>query len=245
MKYTFRFAETPDRFNELANHPRIRPKVAPPSAGTIDLSEGWGNCLGFLWPEGGFLLHKLDDAGLWEIHTLFERGVLAHERSLEMLHCMLVRMGADKLTTRVPASNYKALALARAGGMRDEFVVRQVWDGETGKEDITVLELRPDQWIPGNSKLEAVGEEVHEALEAAGHHVEHAHDPVHDAFVGFMAECVRAGVPHRGLYYYNRWAVACGYTPIQLIDAHTAAFDDVRVKVLPVGYEVTVCQSEP
>lgn len=241
MKYTFQFAQTHERFTELANLPKIRPKVAPEASGRIDLREAWPACVGFLWPEGGFLLHKLDDAGLWEIHTLFEKGVLAHERSLEMLHCMFVRMGADKLTTRVPVSNVKALALARAGGMRDEFVVRRVWGGE----DVIVLEQRPDQWVVGNKELERAGEEVHAALEKAGHQVEHGEDPVHDAFVGFMAECVRGGTPHRGLYYYNRWAVACGYKPVELVDPCIAKFDNVLIRVLPSDYEVTLCQSEP
>ena len=238
MKYTFQYARTHDRFTELANMPHIRPKIAPEAFGRIDLREVWPMCLGFLWPEGGFMLHKLDDAGLWEIHTLFEKGVMAHERSLEMLHAMFTQNGADKLTTRVPASNTRALALARAGGMRDEFVVKGVWDGE----DVTVLEQRPDQWIIGNDDLAYAGAQVHEALHEARHHVEHADDPVHEAFVGFMAECVRQGVPHRGLYYYNRWAVATGYKPIKLVDKDTAQFDNVLIKVKPAGYEVMLCQ---
>lgn len=241
MQYTFELARSPERFNALANLPQIRPRIAPLSAGVIDLTSGWANCLGFLWPEGGFLLHQRDDDGLWEIHTLFEKGRGAHERSLEVLHYMFVRAGCKKLTTRVPASNVKALALAKAGGMRDEFKVPQIWDGPEGIEDLHVLELRPDQWIVGNSRLQEVGQEVHRALESSGFHTNHGDDPVHDQFVGFVAECYRAGIPNRGIYYYNRWAVSCGYTPIRFVDHQTAAFENVQVKVLLTGYEVTSC----
>jgi hypothetical protein len=245
VRYTFEIARTPDRFHALSKHPRVRPYVLEEGSCDLDLSPVWEHCIGFLWPEGGFLFIKLDDAGMWEIHTLFEDSRHAAQYAREVLHFMFIR-SCNLLTTRVPLSNRRAYDFAVSGGMRDPHTIRDIWNGPNGKEDIRVLTLRPEQWMQECQDLEEVGADVHEALERSGlHPVEHGYDPVHERAVGFVAECFRAKVPHRGILYYNRWAVSSGYAPIEYVDPNTAKFGNVQVTVTDHGYEVSPCQSEP
>lgn len=243
MKYTFEIAQTPERVNALANHPRIKPYVMEQGSGDLDLSSAWGHCVALLWPEGGFLFHQRDDMGLWEVHTLFEDSRKAHEQVKEAAHFIFTRF-CNVLTTRVPASNVRAYEFARSAGMRDPYTVKDVWHGLNGKEDLHVLTWRPEQFMVECMDLEETGHAVHAALEAAGFHTNHGDDPVHERVVGFVAECFRAGVPHRGVFHYNRWAISCGYDPIEYVEPMTARFGQVQIRVLPDGYEVTLCQSE-
>lgn len=245
MKYTFEIARTPERFNALANSPKIRPYVVEQGVGDFDVTPIWGpHCVGLLWPEGGFLFQKLDDCGLWEVHTLFEDSRHASQQVQEAAHFIFVRF-CDKLTTRVPASNRRARTFAQATGMRDDFTVKQLWHGPEGLEDLHILTWRTEEWIAACADLEFAGHDVHEALEQSGFHTNHGEDPVHERYVGYVAECYRAGVPNRGIYYYNRWAISCGYEPIRFIDKTSAAFGNVKIAITPDGYEVSPCQSEP
>lgn len=244
MQFTFDLARSPDRFNALANSERLKPWVAEHGMGEIDLSRIWDYCVGLEWPEGGFVFQQLDDCGLWEIHTLFEHSHRAAMRAREALHFMFVRKVCDKIVTRVPDNNKHALKYAQCGGMRDLYISKKIWKTAEGKVDVHCLSLRTEQWIADNADLEKIGQEFHDYLSRTEFHTDHEDDPVHDCFVGYVAECYRHGVPHRGIFYYNRWAIATGYKPIEFIDAQTAGFDDVLVKVLPIGYEVTLCQSE-
>ncbi|WP_363797441.1 hypothetical protein ABU614_19790 [Lysobacter firmicutimachus] len=224
----------PEYFNEIANHPAVFPSVTEVGQGSIDFTPAWGSLLGFEFEDGGFLL-QCHAPGYYEAHSLFLPGhsdVL--EKAKVTLNLLFSHTDAVEVVTKVPEDNPSALALAKAVGFRERFRRNKAWRRFHGCVDVFYLALTLDDFVLQSPVLPLVGAGFHKLLGDA-HHVDHAHDIVHDAYVGAAVACGLAGNLEKGVWLYNRWAMLAGYLPIEQVTETSVMFDGVTATITPGG----------
>lgn len=233
----FRISESPDFFNQVANHPAVFPAVSYAGQERIDLSEAWGRLIGLEFEGGGFLLEQLEP-GYLEVHTLFLPGAEEiRAKAWLALTFIFTHTDAVELVTKVPVDNVKALGLAKAVGFNQRFRRTKAWDRWSGAVDVDYLGMTLDEWIRTDPTLEPVGESLHEMLQAE-HEVKHEDDPAHNAYVGAAIFCACAGNLTKGVAIYNRWARFAGYELVEQVSDTAVSFDGVKVELAAEGFRI-------
>lgn len=230
-------------FNEVCNHPEVRPWLKYPVDGPIDtsalLNDPGNYALAAL--GGGFILIA-GPAASYEVHSQFVPEGRRHsfEAMRAGMDYMFTRTNALQLTTFLPDDNPAARGLGMKGGFRDWFKRDLGGAGVQARIDI-------DDWIANAAELEADGERFHAALEKAkadaGSELPvHAHDPVHERYVGAAYRMFSRGQCQKGQAIYNRWAENSGYAKIRLISEAPPVVDAIDAIVTLDGGEIQVLQ---
>lgn len=227
-------------FNEIVNHPRVLPSVSQYGPKELDLEPIWDWCVGIEFDTGGWIFQQLE-GGYYEVHTLFlpkSRDIVP--KAKQALHHMFTRTDMLECVTRVPRDLPHALKLAQAGGFRWRFAREDGWHRQAGPIPCDYLGLTIDEWTRGSDELMARGVRFHHQL---GEHQNHADDPVNDAYAGLGLECWEGGQLKKGLWRYNRWAIASGYRPLHLSSENTIEFDGVALRMVngKVELEEVLC----
>jgi len=205
------------RLNELANHPDIRPFIADPDEGVLDLTaqvRNDSNVL-LLGEHGGCMLLKLTPA-LYEVHTLVRpegRGPWALAMAKSVLRWMFCNTDACEIVTRVPHGNQPARSLSVAVGMQFELTRP---DGSRYKGKVTPIDLYSitiQQWVQKDQTMEQIGARTHAAMREQAKKLgiaepPHDEDADHNRVVGACAEMMIGGQSLKAVSLYNRWADA-------------------------------------
>jgi hypothetical protein len=232
-----------DLVNRICNHPDVRPWLG--GEGEIDLGPVLADTKNYalFGPEGGFILHAGPGAS-FEVHSQFtpEGRNSSIRAMLAGMDYMFTRTQCLQITTFLPDANPRAKAFGRIAGFRDWFRRDNhiCGPGMQGRIDI-------DDWIARTADLEKDGERFHHALEGAGGETNHAHDSVHERYVGAAYRMFERGQSRKAEALYNRWAANAGYVPVKLISDNppvvdtgnaVVTLDDGQMKVL----ETMSCQ---
>ena len=168
--------------------------------------------------DGGCFMAQAIERASYCIHTNFlpgSRGAAAMEAAAQALWLTFTETNAEALYTVIDEDNRSALWFAHAMGFKNSHHSDGRW----------FLRMDIEDWIVASAGLASVGEEIHGAIEQAGH-LTHATDPVHDAFVG-AAYLMLTGIQYeKAERIYGRWARIAGYRPIEFISA-----DPVRIDI--------------
>ncbi len=241
----------PRPFNEVANHPAVRPWLG--GEGQIDVSAVVSNPANacFITDEGGFIAHKLGD-GRYEVHSLFlpeGRGGKALKCARESMAYMFLATDCTELVTKCPDGNGAALGLARIGGFQEQFRREKCWAFNGEMVGVSHQSLTLQRWLIRDEECLKRGQWFHDKLEAAkmaagSERVVHDDDDAHDRHVGASVGMVLAGNPRKAVWAYNRWAVFAGYAPITLLSEAPPVIDVVDAVVAPNGgdMEVLLCR---
>lgn len=230
-------------FNEVCNHPEVRPWLKYPVDGPIDVSPLLNNAGNYgLFAEGGGFILIAGPAASYEVHSQFVPEGRKHSfKAMRAgMDYMFTRTNALQLTTFLPDDNLAARGLGLKGGFRPWFERDLMGPGVQARIDI-------DDWISGNEELEADGQLFHDVLEhaklQAGSELPvHPHDPVHERYVGAASRMFSRGQCQKAQALYNRWAVNAGYAPIALISETPPVVDVVDAIVTLEGGEIEVLQ---
>lgn len=217
----------PALFNEVANHPDVRPWLAL-GEHALDLSPLIANPANFaLATNGGGFVLICHEPGLYEVHSMFlpaDRRC-TREAMKAGLDYMFTRTDCETIQTQVPDTNRAAACLAKAAGFRPMFRREEGYLGPTQYMAIDVAD-----WVQSNAALEADGAWFHAKCEAAFRTVrpdlpDHPADVAHDRAVGATVRMIRAGNLIKGVKFYNRWARLAGYTPARLLSVNPPVLD--------------------
>lgn len=220
--------------NKIVNDPSIYPWVRGSADGPLELSSVIANHDNHaLFCNDGGVIFVRHMPGFYEAHTqVLPRargsGTLAIGRAA--LHHMFTRTDAVEIITRVPEGNIAALAGAKRIGGTFEFRTELGWiqDGKVIPADIFAIRIQ--DWMRTAPGLEERGHWFHEKLEddlrALGREqFIHDDDAVHDRYVGAAIEMISGGQPHKGVVYFNRFAVAANHTPVELVTLNPLVID--------------------
>lgn len=152
------------------------------------------------------------------------RGARAMDAAAAALEFAFVATDAEQLWTMVPECNPKAMWFAHAMGFRDAYKRSGVWQQDGELHAMTYMRMDIDDWVLRMSMVE-MGQRFHEMLVAKGGQVDHAHDPMHDAYVGAAMAMTAAGRINKGLWLYGRWARVAGYEPYAVLSENPLRID--------------------
>lgn len=196
---------SPDRLNEIANHPEVLPWVRGPLPGPLDLTPVVADRRNVaLVGAHGAMVFAAVQPGIYEVHTLVEpagRGRWTVAMAHDALAWMFTRTDAVELLTRCPAGNVAAKALCRHMRAELEFIASAGWfgpDGEPIAADVFVMTIA--RWVLRAPSL---------APAADG-------DPVARRYAAAAAAIADAGQPDKAARLYNRWARLSQQAPITL-----------------------------
>lgn len=152
------------------------------------------------------------------------RGARAMEAAAAALEFAFVATDTEQLWTMVPECNPKAMWFAHAMGFRDAYKRTGVWMEQGDLHTITYMRMDIDDWVLRLTMVD-MGLRFHEMLVEKGGKVEHAHDPVHDAYVGAVMAMTAANRINKGLWLYGRWARVAGYQPFAVLSEQPLRID--------------------
>jgi hypothetical protein len=228
-------------FNSICNHPEVRPYLG--GEGPIDTTTVLSNSGNYgLFGEGGGFILVAGPAASFEVHSQFVPEGRKHsfEAMRAGMDYMFTRTNALQLTTFLPDDNPAARGLALKGGFKEWFrrLNHPIGPGIQAKIDI-------DDWIANAAELEPDGERFHDALEkakaeAGSELAVHAHDPVHERYVGAASRMFSRGQCQKAQAIYNRWAENAGYAQIRLISESPPVVDAIDALVTLDGDHIHV-----
>jgi hypothetical protein len=233
----------PAPFNAACNHPEVRPWLG--GDGPVDVSAIVSDPKNYALfaGHGGFILHA-GPAASYEVHSQFtpEGRRSSFEAMRAGMDYMFTRTNCLQITTFLPDNNPAAKALGLKGGFKDWFrrETHPCGPGMQARIDI-------DTWITRTPELEKDGERFHDTLEAAkkanGSSLPiHAHDPIHERYVGAAYRMFAHGQSVKAWAVYNRWAANSGYAQIGLVSQDPPVVDAVDAVVRLNGKELEVVE---
>lgn len=223
-----------ERINRIVNDPSVRPWVAMPHQGYIDLTPMVADLRNVLLMAdgGGFFFHQ-QEPGIYEVHTQFldtHRGenVIAAAQDAERF--MFTRTDCIEIRSKVPEHNKAALGFARAMRYELQFERANAWPTHDGPVAVKYYARTINQWANHAPGIGESGHDFHEKLEAAkiaagATSPIHDDDPAHDQYVGATVEMFMAGQNAKALGFYSQWARFAGYGPIAVIAEYPTVVD--------------------
>jgi len=181
-----------DAFNRIANHPEVRPWIGMEDPRIdIDLTSVTRNPDNFAFltdkEDGGYLVVKLA-AGLYVAHSMAlpdARGRPMASLMRKGFQCMFVETDAVEIVTQIPDGNQRAEGLSQLAGFRSTFRKEKHFPlmGERVGSQFKSL-VYADWVVSGHSDARRVGQAFHEEIGRLHGLANHAHDGVHDQWVG-------------------------------------------------------------
>lgn len=234
--------------NRVANDPTVRPMLG--GIGDLDVQGllSTPSNIALENEHGGFIF-VCDDAGRYELHTMFlpsGRGAAVLAAVSEALRFMFTATDCGEVITKVPRANRAAAFMARRAGFRLMFRRDGAWSDGTAVE---YFSMTLDDWRGLDPAVEPEGHAFHVMIEGAkarcGSELPtHADDPAHDRAAGAASLMARAGNPTKAVWSYNRWARFAGYQTIELLSVCPPLIDvrDALVTTRDGKLEVLQCR---
>lgn len=238
------------RLNEIVNHPEVRPWVADPSEGVLDLTAAARNRDNVLLmgEHGCCLCFKLMP-GLYEVHTQIlpeGRGRWALAFVKAGATWMFENTDAFEVVTRVPHGHPAARTLTVAAGMRLEGTRPDGCKFNGVVTPAEIYSLRIQDWLVRADHLIAVGRGVHEEMHRQAHAkgvtaTPHEDDENHNRIVGATFNITLGGYVEKAVALYNRWAAMARHPLIQLVSVlpPVIRFDIGTMRLVNGKIEVT------
>lgn len=213
--------------NSVVNDPEVRPWLG--GEGEIDLSEIVSNPENFTFvTEGGGWIAIRHEPGVYELHTQFlkaGRGRSCIEVGRAVIQHFFAATDAREIITKVPAANRAAAVGAAMVGFKERFTRPGAWTTQDGTLcDVSYQALELDRWAGSCPEAKEAGEWFHRQFDGFGL-PPHPEDEVHDYYVGAATLMMRAGNPHKAVWFYNRWARFVGYPLATLVSEHPVVID--------------------
>lgn len=209
----------------IAMHPDIRRWTAHDGAPAFDPKVYTAHPKSFavivedkLGPVGFFSAFAVERAA-YTIHTNLLptcRGRLAMEAATVALRFAFIETDAEMLWTMVPANNPQARFAASMAGFAHAYARESVWLSGGKKHAMEYMRMDVDGWIQRGS-MAGLGQDFHAELIHAGGHVGHAHDGMHDSYVGAAWAMLEAGRIDKAVSVYGRWGRVAGYLPFEVV----------------------------
>jgi len=240
--------------NYVLNDPYVRPDVALPDDGVLDMTSAVADHKNvLLMGEHGGCMFFYMQHGIYEVHTQVlksGRGPWVAKFVKQCADWMFTRTSAYEITTRVPFEHAAARALAVHAGMMYDFLRPEgcVWRGEL--QAVEVYSFRLQDWAKHCETFDEAGAQFHdflhgEAVKLGIKDPPHADDPNHNRYVGQAIEMAKHGQAVKAAAWYNRWTAVARHRPIALLQAEYPVlikFDigvlhieaDGRMSVLPL-----------
>lgn len=236
------------KFNEIANHPEVKPWLGFHSSHVIDFTDLVGNGANycFLTPcgRGGYMLHN-QGGGHYVAHTLAmpeARGRPMHRLMQAGFEFLFVNTDCVEISTLVPDGNEAALRWTELAGFREVFRRETLWNCLIDDKPVggTFFNQSFEDWVGRAPGLKAEGEKFHELIEAAVGKENHPDDPIHDRYVGATILGCRAGNAPKAIQKYNRWAKLTGYQPATILNIHPLLLNigNAILQMAPADIEV-------
>jgi hypothetical protein len=212
-----------DFANQILNHPAVRPDVADPAEGPIDIAPIVSNPAHLvLGGEYGVTVWLKYYEGCWEVHTAIlpeGRGEWAKKFAEASLQHMFTATDCVEVVTRVPQGHLPARTLTLSCGFHEHFVTPPECLFRGGRVSATIYILSLQDWAMRNPVMLETGAAFHKWMNSVLKGGEpHLPDEAHNRVVGSAIEMVRAGQHRKGVIWYNRWAVAARHAQIALIE---------------------------
>jgi len=208
--------------NRVLNHPEIRPWIADPSQGTLDMSAAVANpanvCL--TGTHGVLFFFKYFD-GYYEVHSQVlpeGRGEWAKEFAEQCVRFMFSATDCVEILTRVPQGHVAAAALTRAMGFRPQFVTPPECRFLGAMVRCSIHALSLADWVLRAPGLAERGAEFHNWMNARIPGKAHGRDDDHNRMVGAALDMAMSGQVAKGVLWYNRYAFAARHKPVALIN---------------------------
>lgn len=232
------------QINAILNHPSVRPDVAEPKDGVLDLTAVAANPANIFLAgdHGGFVIFKYD-AGIYEVHTAIlpqGRGEWAKQASAECVNFMFTHTDCVDLITRVPQGHIAAKALTEMNGFRHEFTTPPDTMFRERLVPCHIYCLTIHEWAKRVEGMEELGAQFHEWLTAqVGEGTPHEPDPAHNRIVGVALAMAQSGQVAKGVVWYNRCSLAARHPTIALVglDPPQIKFDAGILTVTPQGLQ--------
>lgn len=141
-----KLAESPTFFESIANHSRVFPFVSFGPQERIELGDIWPECIGFEFPTGGWLMHRIAP-GIYEAHTLFlpkSRDVLAKGR--QVMRHMFTETDCAEIVGRIPDDLPHAKRMVRNLGLSLESTRKEGCLRHSGTIDMHYYSITKPQW---------------------------------------------------------------------------------------------------
>ena len=224
----------PACFINIASDPEIRPwlGIADPKADlAAPLTQLITNPHNFCFLTetglGGYIVQHLQPA-LYCAHTLAlppARGRPMLTLMHQAFRFMFTATDALEITTSVPDGAEAADRWAQIAGFKEQFrreAFFPLMDQLVGAS----FRLRTyADWVASAPDLETIGHSFHKVLEAAGAHINHADDPIHERWVGATLAGCNEGNAQKAIALYNRWASLAGYMGAEILTLNPLVVD--------------------
>lgn len=136
----------PERFNEIANHPRVFPYVSQAGDSAVDLGPNWERCIGTEFEDGGWVYYD-HGCGVWEIHTLFlPKPTDVATKLRESLGHIFGQVGAATVITQIPRDLPHARRLAVNAKFEHIGSKDDGWLRESGPVALDFYQLTQEAW---------------------------------------------------------------------------------------------------
>lgn len=231
------------RINEIANHPAIRPWIAP-GYDAVDLSDKVAEPANVMLvgDHGAFVVFNYG-GGIYEAHTMVlpeGRGEWCRMFCVAGTTYMFCVTDCAEILTRVPHGHTSADRLTRAMGFELQFTTPAETEFRGSVVPVAVWSLSIQKWALLCKHFEQQGASFHDWMSTRLSGMPHANDPDHNRIVGITLEMMRDGQYQKGIVWYNRWALAARHPVISLLnenpvqvkfDAGILTLQDGRIEV--------------
>lgn len=234
---------TPDRVNEIVNHPSIYPWIKGDHVGEVDVTNRISNQDNvYLVGDHGCVSFHKQQPGIYEFHTSVlpgGRGQWMLDGAKYAFRYMFTHTEAFELLTRCPDGNIAAKAGAKAVGCTKVFRTNANWAVDNSKVCCDVYSVILQNWATQAVEMQETGALFHDKLQENYRKIGkkddiHPEDNVHNQYVGAAVEMMLNGQALKGVLYYNRWARIAGYETISL-ESYDPLIINIREARLLVG----------
>lgn len=236
-----RRATSPDRINEIFNHPQIHPWVNGDNAALSDVTERLKhpNFIGLEGDHGCFLVQHLE-TGIYEFHTAVlpeYQGKWARQFFKAGLDWMFTHTNAVELLTKCPVNNPASRMACALTKFQYCWTTGPIYSSGGIKVACDIMSMTIQNWATSSDILLEKGQRFHMELEeqyaALGDKPAlHEESMEHDRYVGAAVLMIENGFPLKAVSFYNRWALMSSYQPISVVSLDPLVIDIFESKLL-------------
>lgn len=215
-----------EALNAIVNNPAIYPLVHGVVEGPMDLSPIVANPENHvLIAEHGAVVFAIRQIGLYEMTVTVLPG-WRDEWAMRMVKSALewafTHTSAIEIYVRAPDIAPGAYPFAQALGFVFEFTSSNGWIYEAAPTSAAVLSLKIQDWMRTAPDLSGAAQSFHASMarefqRSGREDYVQALDGVRDRYIGAAAKMIQGGQPHKGVIFYNRFAMMMGLQPIGLL----------------------------
>ena len=202
--------EKADRLNEIVNHKSVYDWVCGSCVGPLDLANLLKDeavlCFGGAY--GCLIFNPMCTPALFSVHAQClpgGRGAWMKEFTDDCVHILFCNTPCQEVMATVPIKNKACRALAQSVGFKKRWFAGNSWIYKHEFVDSYVYSLTVQDWLLRRDQLIEIGDRLVNTNEL----------PDLSRHYGMLSEMNDGGQYTKGVYLYNRWAMASG-KPVHL-----------------------------